>query len=375
MSICIVPHRQDLKASVNAFNQRMRQGGSPWGFYPDPIPDWLPYQHDAPSWREYHLVVEDGDVVRGGFALKPQKWSINGRELWVSDWQGPFSEGVINPRYASLGIRIVRDVLKKFPLVYTLGHGGDDPTIVKLLASMKWTLHQTPFCLAVLNPFRFLRKNRYLRRDWRMRLASDLAAFSGAASTSLPLVRSLRSAWSVRNKAGIKWDIVAAFGDWADELWRRHSVEYSALAVRDSEMMNRLLPASGWPGGTRLHVKYHGESVGWAVVHCKQMQEDPRFGDLRVGLITDAFGDPQHAAKIISSAHDFLAGEGCDLICSNQTHQGWLNGFRDNGYFVLPNRRLLTLSPELRERLEPFDRTMQRTHLTALDGHGPHGFV
>ena len=113
MPIKIVPHAAVWKDAVLAFNQRMAEGGSKWGFYPEHEPDWIPKVDGAKAWREYHLAIENGEFVRAGYALKPQLWSIQGRDEWVADWQGPFTEAAIDPKYSTLGLRIIRDMLKK----------------------------------------------------------------------------------------------------------------------------------------------------------------------------------------------------------------------------------------------------------------------
>ncbi|MBX3707348.1 MAG: hypothetical protein KF911_12025 [Pseudomonadales bacterium] len=374
MALKIVPHAPHLAEAVGAFNQRMRDGGSRWGFYTDPVPDWMPFQDGAPAWREYHVALDDEGFVRAGYALKPQQWWIADKLEWVTDWQGPFTEGAVNPRYAPLGLRMLRDMLAKYPLLYSFGHGGSEEPMVQLLRSLKWTLHGTPFCLRILNPARFLRLNGYLRRTRRLALIQDALAMSGLGAVSLGALHQAIKLRYSRPRSAVHAEVVGSFGAWADELWVAHRVRYRCLAVRDSRMMNRLLPAVGWPGGTRLRMNLDDRPIGWAVVHHRQMIDDPRFGSLHVGLISDCFGDPADAAAIVAASHEYLASKGVDLICSNQAHRGWVDGFRSNGYVVLENRRLFAISPQLRERLEPFDQTIQGLHLTNMDGHGPHGF-
>jgi hypothetical protein len=58
-------------------------------------------------------------------------------------------------------------------------------------------------------------------------------------------------------------------------------------------------------------------------------------------------------------------------VVSNQAHPGWARGFAENGYAVLPNKRLFAASPDLQEALQPFAETAQGLHLTNMDGHGP----
>lgn len=370
MGIRIVPHSAERTAAVDAFNQRMHAGGSTWGFYTDPVPDWIPYQEGQRVWREYHLAVEDDDTVRGAYGLKPQDWLIRGKLHQVTDWQGPVSEGAISPAYGALGLRLVRDMLKKQPLLYSWGHGGDDQPIVQMIQKMGWLVHQTPFCLRVVKPRRFLRLNGLLRKTRERRLALDALAISGAGSIGLRMLHGglrLRSAKIFRSVA----QEVPEFGPWADVIWEQCKGRYRAIAVRDSASMNLLLPSSGWPATIKLRVTRSGRDLGWAAVMDTQMKGDARFGDLRVGSIVDCLADPGEAGEVIHAAHHFLARRGVDIVVSNQAHPAWARGFEQNGYVILPGRRLFAASPALKSVLEPFDDTAQGLHLTNLDGHGP----
>lgn len=375
MPIKIVPHAAAWKDAVLAFNHRMAEGGSKWGFYPDHEPDWIPKVEGANAWREYHLAVDDDKIVRAGYALKPQLWSIGGRNEWVTDWQGPFTEAAIDPKYSALGLRIIRDMLKKYPLLYSLGHGGNEEPIVQLLRTLGWTLYGTPFCVSVIKPYRFLRMNQYLRSKRLTRIMSDALAFSAIGSIA---IRTLHAASRLRyhpRRFRSQARVVKSFGDWADEIWDSCKAEYACVAQRDKATMNALLPERGWPGGTRLLIELDDRVIGWSVVHYKKMEKDPRFGNLYVGLVTDCFGAPAAAAEIISATHRFLRVKGVDIVVANQAHPGWVSGFRANGYVILKDKRLFAISPQLKDRLEPFENTVQSLHLTNLDGHGPHGFA
>lgn len=370
MAIRIVPHASEWSAAVDAFNRRMRAGGSPWGFYVDPVDDWLPRTDDDRVWREYHLAIDDDDQVRGGYALKPQKWWIRGREQVVTDWQGPFSEGAISTRYAALGLRMVRDMLKKRPALYSWGHGGNEQPVIQMLSKMGWVMHETPFCLKVLKPVRFLTLNARLRSDSRRRLGLDLLAYTGAGSIGL---RAMHLGLRLRDPALFRATAVevAEFGEWADALWEESKGCYAALAVRDAAMMNRLMPPGKWPPVRRLRVDLKGCTVGWAAVMDTQMQANENYGDLRVGSIVDCLARTEHAGEVVAAASAFLARSGVDMIVSNQAHPAWARGFAQNGYAVLPNRRLFAVSPALRDLLAPFDDTARGLHLTNMDGHGP----
>lgn len=370
MPIQIVPHRPELTAAVADFNRRLSEGGSRWSFYTKPEPEWIPPRAGQCVWREYHLAVEDDKDVRGAYALKPQDWWVKGEMHVVTDWQGPFSEGSVDPRYGTLGLRMMRDMLKKRPLLYSWGHGGDDQPVVQMLLKMGWQMHQTPFCLLVLKPHRFLRFNSLLRSTWGRRLVQDVAAWSGAGYVMLKAMHATLR-WRYGRRFAGEGHEVPTFGPWADELWERVKGCYSAIAVRDSASMNALLPARGWPPGIRIRVDRGGQTIGWAVVLDTQMRGDARFGALRVGSVIDCLADPMDTADVVAVATDHLRRRGVDIVISNQAHPGWAEGFRQNGYVVLPNRRMFAPSPALRALMEPFDDTARGLHLTNLDGHGP----
>jgi hypothetical protein len=377
MPIHIVPHEPAWSDAVLAFNLRMREGGSKYGFYVNPDPPWIPKRHDAqPVWREYWLAVEDGREVRGAYALKPQAWWIRGRTEMVTDWQGPFSEGVVSNRYGALGLRMLRDMVSRRPLLYSWGHGGDDGALVPLLRRVQWKLHSTPFLFRVCDPFRFARRNAYLRTDAKRRLALDALAFTGLATIGGHAVHAaLRVRSGKRFRAEV--EVVREHGPWADETWERARGDYAALAVRDARAMNVLVPPEGahyeWSDQIRLRVTDRGRDVGWAIVCHRELEGHHRFGDLHVGTLVDYFGAPADAAEIVHAAFDFLRARKVDVVIANQSDPRWVRAFEDAGFLRVEDRRLFCAAPPLAELLEPWEETMQRLFLTNLDGHGPMG--
>ena len=356
-----------------AFNKRMADGNTGWGWYEHADDDWLPKRDGINVWREHFVALEDGTDVRGAYALKPQQWMINGEPVLVTDWQGPVSEGLLSRKYNTLGLRLLRDMLKRYPLLYSWGHGGDEASMLQMLRSLKWQIHPTPFVLRVVKPFRFLRKNRYLRATPRNRLALDVLAMTGLGWLGLKLMHGVLSLRGLAS-GGAEAEHVEDFGSWADALWERCRGHYSVIGLRDATTMNALLPRDRWPHCLRLRIRRKGEDIGWVAVMDNQLTDDARFGDLRVGSVIDCLAAPEDAAAVVAAANRFLIARGVDMIASNQSHPKWAEAFAASGYVVLPGRRYFAASPELQKALEPFDQTQKGLHLTNLDGHGPHGF-
>lgn len=374
MPIEIVPFTPELVPLVAAFNQRMT--GSGWGWYEDPIPDWIPKTDPAQQvWKEYWLALEDKKFVRGAYALKPQPWLIRGETKIVTDWQGPVSEGIVDRKYNLLALRLIRDMLKRRPLLYSWGHGGEGQPMLQLLRSLQgWLFFETPFCLRILRPNRFLRLNTYLRREPERARVLDLLASTGAGHLG---IKALHAALELRGRSGgggakASATRVERFGEWADDVWERSKGRYPVIAVRDRESMNLLVPHGKWPHGVKLQVKRGDATIGWAVVLDNKLYDDDRFGDMRVGSIVDVLAEPEDARDVVRVAFDFLADRGVDLVVSNQAHPAWADAFAANGFVVLKNKRLWAASPELLRAIEPLDEIRNGIHLTNMDGHGPH---
>lgn len=371
MAIQVVPYTEEWVEGVKAFNTRMRDAGTHWGWYTTPVDSWL----DAPAgkhktWREHFLAIEDATLVRGAFALKPHEWWIHGEPRIVTDWQGPITEAAYDPRLGALGMRLMREMQKRHPLLYSWGHGGAEQPMLLMIEKMGFVLHPTPFCLRILRPFRFLRRNRYLRLSPRNRLLLDAAAFSGAGAVGLPLLHA-GLALRERRSEPAQATPFDRFEAWADTLWERCKGRYAAIATRDADTMNVLLRPGGWPPAIKLRVQRGDTTLGWAAVLDTQMQDDRRFGTLRLGSVIDALAAPEDAEAVVGAAFRFLQARGVDLVVSNQSHPAWARGFAAHGFLVLPGRRIFAMSPALRKLFEPFDASMAGLHLTNMDGHGP----
>jgi len=372
MSIEVVPYTPEWEGAVLAFNRRMREGGTSWGWYERAGDEWIPPRPGQKVWREHYLAVEGGTEVRGAYALKPHEWWVNGEPMIVTDWQGPVSEGLLSRKYNTLGLRLLRDMLKRYPRLYSWGHGGEEAKMFQMLVSMKWLLVGTPFCLRVLRPHRFLRSNRYLRGSPRNRLALDALAWSGLGWLGL---KALHAGLALRGGAtgrGLDVEVVERFGSFADAVWERSHGSYRAVALRDAATLNATMPEGGWPPVIRLRMRRGGEDVGWAAVMDNALHDDARFGDLRVGSVVDGLARPEDAADVAAAATGFLADRGVDLLCSNQSHPAWVRGLEASGYLALANRRYFVASPELQKALGDAASARAGLHLTNLDGHGPH---
>jgi hypothetical protein len=351
MSLQILPYAEEAVPAVRELNQRLLAAGVPASqqFPETPNPGWMPGM-------ELFLAVEEG-LVRGGYILRRQTFSVAGATLTAAHYRLPLSEGVINRSYAGLGLRMVRDALSREPRLYAMGMGGWDKPLPQMLKRLGWAMCDVPFHFKIVHPFGFLRHIRALRTSLLRRAALDAAAFTGAGWLGMKALGLAR-----RTPPGA-FSLAPAFAPWAGEVWERSRPAYALLAERDAATLDQLYPASD-PRFLRVRA-----SGGWAVLLDTQMQGHKQFGDMRVGTIVDCLAPPESAAAIIRAGASLLEQRGVDLIVSNQLHAAWSHALVESGFRTGPSNYLLALSPAFAKAAGGANHN--QFHINRGDGDGP----
>ena len=193
MPITIAPYTQDDIPAVKEFNRRLQAGGAPpdYIFSESHIPSWLPRFPGVPVYNDLYLAKENG-AVRGTFALKHQDFSFRGQVKRLVYLHHPFSEGIVDKKYAPVGMQILMHVIRTHPLLFALGMAGYDRPLPRMLTALKWNHCLVPFFFRVIRPAKFLRHMQVLRQSGYKRVVADAAAFSGIGWAAIQTVQALR---------------------------------------------------------------------------------------------------------------------------------------------------------------------------------------
>ncbi len=371
MSTAFRPYTQEWEPAVGRFNRRISSHGGPSAFrFPEShVPAWLPPGGGRRTYTEMFLAA-DGDEVRGGYVLRTQDFWVDGQVLPVGSLQLPLSEGIVDPQFRFVGVQIVADALKRQPLLYALGMGGEGEAYPRLLKGMGWPLFPVPFLFRVVRPSRFLRGMPLLRRDRKRRLAADLLARTGAGWAGVRLAQLWASRGAPRG-GDCRAEPVGALGDWADEVWDACKGRYTLAGTRDHDSLRSVFDGRYFKEPLALKVTRGGRPVGWAALYDTQMSGSRHFGDLRVGSLVDGFAAPEDAPAVVAAATDFLARRGVDLIVTNQTHPAWNAAARGSGYLEGPSNFAFAMSKPLAARLSPWQEARRGFHFDRADGDGP----
>jgi hypothetical protein len=370
--IAIEPYTSKWEPAVAAFNERLAPQRTPvaFRFPPRCDPEWLPPREGSRIRQEYFLAIEEGTTVRGGYILKSQDFWVDGQIETISDLQLPLSEGIVDPRYAPVGIQLVVNALGRQPMIYSLGMGGLQTPFPRLLRSLKWSLFLVPFYFRVVRPSRFLRGFPLLRTNRARRFGLGILAVTGAGWVGIELVQAL--AGCRRRRPSICEDEPQTdFGDWMDEAWETSRTQYALAATRDRQSLESLYGNRAFPGLTFLKMTRNRRNVGWAAVLDTPMSGHRYFGDLRLGTIVDGFSAPDDAPAVIAAATRYLERRKVDLIVSNQSHRAWVHGLEVSGYLKGPSNFALALSRALAARVRLCEGRWSEFHFNRGDGDGP----
>lgn len=362
------PYTEELCGAVAEFNQRISRANPPFLIPEHPRDCWLPKIDGRGVYQEIMIALQ-GSEVRGAYTLKQQPFSFGGRIHMAAACQMPISEGIADKRYSFAGPRILRDALRRQPVLFGLGIGSLDASITRLERAMGWEIRVIPFFFKVRNGFRFFRNIEYLKSTPLRRWTLNLAAYSGAGWAAARLATWLLPRHD-QNEGLVSFEETGNFSLWADEIWEKCQDRYSMTAVRNSRVLNVLYP----PGSTRfirVKVSERGRAIGWAVLLNTAMSANKYFGNMRVGTIVDCLALPENARKVIRAAAQILDSRGVDLMISNQSHPAWCRALAEAGFVEGPSNFLLTMSKQVIRMVDETDPERRAIHMNRADGDGP----
>jgi hypothetical protein len=350
---------------VAAFNQRLAAAGETYHRLSLEQPfRTMVHREDLPITVEKFFCF-DGDEIRGGISIKRMMFRINGRFEEVTFCVYPLSEGIVNPKYNMVGLLIEKELLRRFPLKYSMG-------TTKMSYEGSSAL-RIPFHFTVLRTRSFLRNITYLRKKKWMCILFDLAAFGGVGTIGLQcfkLFLRLRNRHpDTKNLTTEKFD---GWGDWADEVWETVRDSYSLIGDRSKAALKSLYP-EGHEHLIKLRFMTANTKrlLGWAVLTVSKMKNHHYFGNMVLGAIVDMLAAPNDALSVVSGALIVARQSKADVVVVNHSDQRWNDAFKRAGMLPWRSNFFLILSSKLEAQFNPIENYADRFFFTRGDGHGP----
>jgi hypothetical protein len=365
MTLIVRPYLETDVESVRAFNRRLVSGGIDFQFPETHLSRDFPPREGRLITQEHFVAVDETGVVRGAYILKTETFWVADREQAVSNFQLPLSEGIVDKKWAMVGVRLLTDALKRNPLLYCLGMGGTSRPLPQMLARFGWDLIEVPFY------FRVLRGRNFAR---------ELRAVGGAAASALRLAGRVGFA-SVGTEGWNLWSRMRA-----PSPSRRNDVEIveefspenvpseaaflegiSCAAKRNSATLAERFPKAD-KRFLRVVLRAADRRVeAWALLGLSQLKDHKQFGNMRLGSVIDVMAREGSEAALIQECLRILADRGADLVVSNQTHRRWQAALGSNFFVGGPSNFALARSPQL----ALLGSDPGALHFTRGDGDGP----
>ena len=361
MPLTFVPSSPDYSDAIVDFNRRLREKNAPTAFL---ISEDLRQDDEGASTirRQQFLAVDPG-AVRGGVIELDQPGRLNGAPVRALNYQSPLSEGIVDSKYASVGLQIVRFMQNRSPAAYIVGMGSASNPLPRLLKAAGWSLIDIPFLYRVHRAGRFLRELQPLRASFPKRVAADLARWSGLGAIAIGFKQRSR----MKPRATLRME--KGWGDWADELWLRAREQCSFAVDRDRKNLEWMYPPSD-PRSRIFLIEQGGDPVGWGVCLDTQMKNNRYFGNMRVGSILDCVALPGSEAETAALVDGQIRSLGCDLALVNHSHTDWVEAFEVAGFSRGPSNYLLGMAKPLADAVRSSAGGEDRMHITRGDGDG-----
>jgi hypothetical protein len=353
----------DLLPAVRAFNARVA------GVAPFPLPETLPAAPKGGglpiTWTQYVLL--DDDQVRGGMYLMDQPAWAAGQICRAGNYQSVLSEAIVDRKYNSVSVRMLKWIERQSPLAFMVGMGSLERPLPRLLLASGWTVRPVPFFFRVRNVRAFLREAQPLQRSRWWRAAARGAAVSGAGWLGLRLLQARRPLGS-GGERGLEAENVTAWGACADEIWKQFQPQCAFGVIRDRAALGQLYPLGA--GRVQAAVfRHQGQAVGWAAWLDTAMRNHNYFGNLRVATVLDCLAAPVHANAVARALTRRLNQTGADLLLTNQMHGVWQAAFQRAGFLRATSNYLLATSKPLSAAIAAGGGD-SLVHLTRGDGDG-----
>ena len=350
--------------AIREFNARLAKAGVT---FPFPVDSTELMQKepgvDAPYQTAY--VLSDGSAVRGGYILKEEQVFAAADSFAAGNYQLPLSEGIIDRKYAIVGVQLIRDALARQSRLYCLGMGSTTRPLPQMLQRLGWNISTVPFFFRIENAGTFTREIHWLRQRRAVRYLLDLARYTGLLAAFTGLARLRRRILAGRAAAEVTVSEVATLPEEIDQLFPRLCGLYGLLCDRRAAAMRKKLPPHD-PRFTRLILRRSGVLAGWIVVSASQVRNHRQFGNMTLGCVVDGLAAPGDVDLLITEGCRRLDAANCDLVVTNQSHPVWMAAMRRQGFFRGPSNFVLALSPQLAARA-----AAGPLHFTRADGDGP----
>ena len=372
MTMAVRRFQADDAPALERLNHRLAAAGLPHRVDCEDLLDDEPSLDKQPIISRLY-VAANGQEIHGGVWLKEQLFWFEGgptRIGWVKD---PVAESLVTRAAAGVPTSLLFTLLREQPLLMALGMGGHEGPLAKLLAAARWKGSPVPFFFSLLRPSRVLRQLSYARSTLMRRMIADVLAYSGVGAIGYKLVTGAHSAIRARPPRGYTATEVDTFGAWADEIWLRCRDSYGFIAVRDSLALNALYP-DGFACLSRLRVQRGGRDVGWICARAIDVAGtwfERHFGNLRLGILTDALAQPADAAGVMEAGVRYLVEDRVDLIVTFQFHPAWCAAATSSGLLRGPSNCAFYRSPPIERLITNTAANGRHCHLTYSDGDGP----
>jgi GNAT superfamily N-acetyltransferase len=286
-----------------------------------------------------YMLMENGRVV-GNIDATPCRLWANGKEnsmYWISGLH-------ILPECRGKGVAkfLPMKVMEQLPIVtgcFVL------QAPYKIYKKLGWNiLGKIPEYIKINNPRAFFHNVRFTNLDLIPRGVAPAfkkmnTLVSSIGSLIVTLYNKTFDVFSLSTSRNNCCRNVDHFDKRVDDLWERNKTAIKLAQIRNSEYMNWMFKAEkGW---TKIIFEEEDRTHGYAILSCKQFNEDRRLGNLKILSIIDILWDfeKSHVLRCILDYVERIGiSENVDVIVCSINHHIARRMLLRKGYIRIPSK-------------------------------------
>src|SRR5258707_13893247 len=146
-----VPLTQDLVPACCEFNERLGRAEADLSGLTCLVNRDRGAHPPVPMEVERFVGVDVDGQVRGAYSLRWQFLWLRGERLLGAHYGYPISEGIIDKKYAMVGVLVLLDALKRCEYLYLLAAGGRTGNVFRVPEHVGFAIDDGPFLFRVIN--------------------------------------------------------------------------------------------------------------------------------------------------------------------------------------------------------------------------------
>ncbi len=351
-NIRLIEYNKSFNSSLESFNKRIRDSGN---VFPNPE-EWQYYEGDLIN-QKFYVLIDQDKIISAICAIKNQIYLLKGNEINFQFIEYPISLSVVDSKYATDSIFLLKKITSASENMHGIGMGGLEEPLPKILRTLKFKTMLIPFFSYPISIQRFIelilrRKTGY---DFKY-LISIFCLFDFI----LKCFHSFKDKFFSKN---FHFEEFNEFADTDNALWDSISNDFDLIAIKNKQNLNALYNKTPH----HLHkfkIFENGKYLGWAILKITKHSKNKYFNNCTTATIVDLLCNQTDYDLFLTIIKRISRINKADMVLVNSTFGKFNDRLKKSHFIPIPSNYGFAYKTNI-------EFSTSNAWLTRADGDGP----